>query len=403
MQKRHTNYSAGFCAQLSPQEQNDRVNPRQTRVAFLRAAGDNLPQADMSPRREVRGFRVATIGHGNCRAVNRLRFANDGPTEELAMPAEVTSMMYVGAEPWHGLGVKVDGAINSQEAIERAGLQWRVDLERMFTCDGLPIDSHRAVRRDTDGKVLGIVGKRWRPLQNENAFAWFDPFVAAGEARYETAGALRDGARVWILAKLNREDSVIVPQSDDRVSKYVLLSNGHDGSLAVRVGFTPVRVVCSNTLAAAHGDEASKLIRLRHTGDVAGALEGVREVMDLADAEFEASAEQYRALARHEINRTDLQTYIKKVFDLDDPGTKADGTPKASRVLDAVTEAFETGAGNDLAGVRGTWWAAYNAVTDYLTHTRGTDAATRLDSQWYGASAATNQQALQYAYVMATG
>ena len=318
------------------------------------------------------------------------------------MTANVKTMMYVGATPWHGIGKSVDGAITSQDAIVAAGLDWRVDLEKLFCGDGEVADKHRAVRRDTDGKILGVVGKGWQPLQNAEAFAWFDPFVRSGEARYETAGALRDGARVWVLAKIDRPDAVIVPQSDDRVTKYVLLSNGHDGSLAVRVGFTPIRVVCSNTLAAAHGATASKLIRLRHTGDVVGALEQVREVMNVADAEFEASADQYRALARREINGKDLETYVKRVFELGEPGKKADGQPRQSHTMNAVLDAFEHGAGNNLPGVAGTWWAAYNAVTDYLTHTRGTDAATRLDSQWYGNGATTNARALQYAFVQAT-
>jgi phage/plasmid-like protein (TIGR03299 family) len=326
-------------------------------------------------------------------AVNRKR----GKTN---MAHEVETMMFAGDVPWHGLGIRVESAIDSNDAIRKAGLDWTVSLERMFTCEGIQIDTHRAVRRETDGKVLGVVGNRYKPLDNAHAFAWFDPFVRAGMASYEAAGSLRGGARVFVLAKLNREDSVIVAKSDDRVQKFLLLSNGHDGSLAIRVGFTPVRVVCANTLAAAHGDHASKLIRIRHSGDVVGALDDIRTAVNTADAEFEATAEQYRTLARHNINAADLRKYVSSVFELDEPSPKADGTPRASRVMEAVTQAFDSGAGNDLPGVKGTWWAAYNAVTDYLSHTRGTDSESRLDSQWYGDSAAKNTRALQYAYQM---
>lgn len=308
------------------------------------------------------------------------------------MAHEIESMMYVGAQPWHKLGRKLDRAPTSVEAIRAAGLDWSVSLEPLYTADGFEIESHRAAQRDRDGRILGVVGAKYRPLQNAEAFAWFDPFVAAGEASYECAGSLREGARVWVLAKLARDPAEIVP--GDPVEKYVLLSNGHDGSLAVRVGFTPIRVVCANTLRLAHDDAASKLIRIKHTSGVAAALEDVRAVMDMADASFEATAEQYRALARHQVHAGDLERYVSQVFELQ---PDRDGGRK-SRVQTAVAEYFENGQGNTLPGVRGSWWAAYNAVTEYLTHGRGSDDATRLDSAWYGDGAARNGRALQFAY-----
>ena len=134
---------------------------------------------------------------------------------------------------------------------------------------------------------------------------WFQPFLDAKEAALHTAGSLRNGSRIWVLAKLNR-DPLVIAQGDE-VEKFILLSHGHDGSLAVRVGFTPVRVVCQNTLAMAHGSDASKLIRVKHTKDVHENLANIREVMDLANAEFEATAEQYRLLARKSINQADLR------------------------------------------------------------------------------------------------
>src|SRR6185295_11897446 len=127
-------------------------------------------------------------------------------------------------------------------------------------------------------------------------------------AQIETAGSLRQGKRVWVLAKINRDPLVI--KGNDVVEKYVLLSNSHDGTLAVRVGFTPIRVVCNNTLSMAINSEASKLIRIKHTKNVVSNLESVQEIMNLADQEFQATAEQYRMLTRKDINSKDLEKYI---------------------------------------------------------------------------------------------
>src|SRR5205823_9488561 len=117
-------------------------------------------------------------------------------------------------------------------------------------------------------------------------------------------------------AKMNRDPLVIA--EGDTVEKYLLLSHGHDGSLAVRCGFTPVRVVCANTLAMAHGSDASKLIRVKHTKDVLENLANIREVMDLANQQFEATAEQYRLLARKSINQADLRRYVRRVLKIED-------------------------------------------------------------------------------------
>jgi phage/plasmid-like protein (TIGR03299 family) len=314
-------------------------------------------------------------------------------------------MFFVGETPWHKLGTKLSVAPTSAEAIKAAGLDWLVETMALETSQGgVTVPNHKAVVRTSDCKVLGVVGKGYVPLQNKDAFGFFDAFIEAGEATYETAGSLRGGARIWILAKLNRDPSVIM--GDDVVEKYVLLSNGHDGSLAVRAGFTPIRTVCSNTLAVAHGDSASKLLRIRHTSKVTEALEAVREVMDMANATFEASAEQYRLLAHKNINKSDLRKYVTKVF-----ATKAamaesdaDGSdPKApEKVYEAVERLFESGRGSDMESAKGTAWGAYNAVNEFLGYERGNNEENRLNNMWYGTSAKLNEKALQYAYVMAS-
>jgi phage/plasmid-like protein (TIGR03299 family) len=341
------------------------------------------------------------------------------------MSHEIETMMYVGATPWHQLGVKLEAAPTTREAIVAAGLDWTVALKDLVTSDAEPVD-HKCSYRTSDGKLMGVVGPTWKPLQNSEAFSFFDPFLASSEACLETAGSLREGKRVWVLAALNRDPSVIVAGADDVVKKYVLLSNAHDGTLAVKVGFTPVRVVCANTLAMAHDSEASKLLRVRHTANVVGALDGVREAMNLADQTFETTADQYRMMARKGVHEADLKAYVNRVFA---PGRVAesaarkartglvlagapvivegefiddDASELKSRIYPKVRELFEGSITCQLPGVRGTYWALYNATTEYLTHARGSDASKRLNENAFGSGAILNARALRVGVAMAS-
>ena len=184
------------------------------------------------------------------------------------MAHEIETMAFFQQTPWHGLGTALDedDLYDWRKTCEKAGLAWDVELVPLVTADAQAQVRHKAVRRTTDGRTLGVVGPRFCVLQNRDAFAWFQPFLDAREAALHTAGSLRNGSRIWVLAKLNRAPLVVAP--GDEVEKFILLSHGHDGSLAVRVGFTPVRVVCQNTLSMAHGSDASRLIRVKHTRDV---------------------------------------------------------------------------------------------------------------------------------------
>lgn len=314
------------------------------------------------------------------------------------MAHEIETMAYFGRLPWHGLGTALEESdlYDWQGASKKAGLDWTVDLVPLVTADTQAQVAHKAVRRSTDNKVLGVVGPRYAPLQNEDAFKWFQPFLDAKEAALHTAGSLRGGSRVWVLAKLNRQPLSIAPGDD--VEKFVLLSHGHDGTLAVRAGFTPIRVVCQNTLSMSHGSDASKLIRIKHTRDVLTNLANIREVMNLANAEFEATAEQYRLLARKSINQADLRKYVKRVLKVED------GLGLSTRSLNIVEEIVrlaETGRGNDLPSVRGTLWTAYNGVSEFLTYNRGRSADNRLNSLWFGEGLNANRHALEIALAMA--
>ena len=308
------------------------------------------------------------------------------------MPAAVEQMMFVGATPWHGLGNKVEADIGIEDAIVSAGLDWEVGLKDLQTVDGVPVN-HRATYRKSDGSILGVVGPRYTPLQNRDAFDWFQPFLDAGECGIHTAGSLHSGQKVWVLAQLNRDNSEIVP--GDEVCKFILLSNSHDGTTAIRVGYTPIRVVCVNTLAFAHSHSDSKLIRIRHTRSSKNNLEQVRDIMDNINAGFEATAEQYRFLASKNFNQADINRYVKVMLGIE--GTvDGDIKTRTRNIMDEILALVE-GPKQSATNVRGTWWAAYNGFNEYLNYNKGRTEDNRLDSLWFGANANDNNKALNKA------
>jgi phage/plasmid-like protein (TIGR03299 family) len=253
------------------------------------------------------------------------------------------------------------------------------------------------VVRNDNNNVLGVVGKDYQPLQNKDAFRFFDSFIESNQAQYETAGALRDGKRIWVLAKINSDLDVV--KGDDTLARYIMLSNSHDGTTAVRAGFTNIRVVCQNTLSIAHSSAASKLIRVRHGRNVKDNLDKVAEIMNLANREFEATLEQYKLLANRQINSTDLEKYIKMVM-IGEKKMEANKEAGA-RILNRIIPLFEKGRGNDMPEIKGTLWAAYNSISEYLQYEKGQDEQIRMDSLMFGQSATTLENALKIAVKMA--
>lgn len=317
------------------------------------------------------------------------------------MAHEVEMMFSVRETPWHGLGRIVREAPTSEEAIKLAGLDWRVVEQPIYWQNGIAneIETHKAVLRSDNHKLLGVVGKGYMPLQNSEAFRFFDDFVRTGDCTFETAGCLREGKRVWVLARLNR-DPIDVTGKGDIVQKFLLLSNGHDGGMSVRVGFSPIRVVCANTLAMAHGSQDSQLIRIVHSTNVKYRLDQIKEIVNAANARFEATADQYRFLAKADVNQEDLRKFVKIVFRISDIETKR-RMNASDKIMSDITRLFENGRGQTMQGTRGTYWALYNSVTEYLSYEKkGTDEA-RLHNLWFGRGQEISKLALDTALDMA--
>lgn len=289
---------------------------------------------------------------------------------------------------WHGLGTVLPEAPSIGEAIQAAKLDWQVTTEPLFTSMGEKVDAQATRRADTKD-ILGVVGPNYTAVQNADALNIFQPLVEAKLVALETAGSLKNGRRVWILAKILGVDTAEVAKNDALIP-YVLLSNSHDGKTAVRLGFTPIRVVCANTLAAAQNSGASKLIRVTHTAKVLENIQALRDTMNFVKADFEATLDSYRFLASRDINSADLEKYVRKVFNL--PAAEDEGRYPKSLMRSKALFEQETARN---------WWTAYNAVQGFMQHEQGRTADARLDGLWFGPNQAKNIDALKTALDMA--
>lgn len=318
---------------------------------------------------------------------------------------ENDQMFSVKKTPWHGLGIVLPEAPGIDEALEISGLNWEVrtlplnakqpSIPGKITRTTIPVNAHRAIQRVDTGEIFTVVSRRYVPLQNVDAFNLFRPLVESGDIELETAGSLQNGRKVWLLARISGESDMEV-KDGDTVKPFVMLSNAHDGSNAVRLGFTPIRVVCNNTLTMAHNNKASQLIRVFHKGDVKGNLEKLRETMHMGVEGFRASIETYRLLASKEINQEDLKKYVKTVLGLETP------LDTLSRKETSILDTIQNGIGTQLRdGEKITLWDAYNGVNEWGLYVRGTDQNNRLNTAWFGDGSITDGRALDYAIKMA--
>ena len=307
------------------------------------------------------------------------------------------SMFYINEVPWHGLGTKLNQPATAQEAIQAAQLDWPViKLPLTAGSKHIPVPDKFAVVRKTaqlvqkSDPVLGVVGKDYTPLQNRDAFRFFDPIVGQNAAVYHTAGALGLGERVWILAKLPGHIRVA---KDDITEKYLLLSNSHDGKSSVQIKFTPVRVVCQNTLTIALSDGLAH--RVVHHADVRSKLEQAYHMLGLINSRFDEMEETFQAMSRVRMDTNRLSEYLATVY----PEVKEpDKMELVQRDRGWSEYFFDQGRGNRMPGVVGSLWAAFNGVTEWVDHRKSRQNENqRLVSAWYGSSYQTKARAYSVA------
>lgn len=275
------------------------------------------------------------------------------------MAANVETMFYVRETPWHGLGTRVMEAPSSKEALGLAGLDWKVVQEPVYTQAEELIEGYKANVRDTDRKVLGVVTNRYRIIQNEEAFGFTDALLGEG-VRYETAGSLQGGRKVWLLARLPHEYII----SGERISPYLVFSNAHDGSGAVRVALTPIRVVCNNTLNLALST-AKRSWSMMHTGNVQEKLEEAKDTLFRAETYMDSLGKEFDELRKKKLTDKQVMDYIEILLPMED-NTTPQQRKNISRLREDMGRRYFDAP--DLKTVGKNAYRFINAVSDFATH-----------------------------------
>ena len=330
------------------------------------------------------------------------------------MAAAVETMAYAGKVPWHGLGVPVEDTMTPEEMLEAANLNWTVSKRPAYTINqpvwsenvGLfNTEGHHFIVRDTDNSVLSACGEDYVPFQNADTFKFFKKFVSNGEMKMETAGSLKDGQDIWGLAKLQSKFEL---PGGDRVEGYLLIDSPHVSGKALTIMFTPIRVVCANTMALALNTEG-KRFRVLHLqawdNEIMRAAEEALGISGTKMAEFE---EQATFLSNKRAKPLDVQKFIAELFQPSlfierSKGSVANDVPlvdEFNRTAEQVHDAIALSPGADLKSAKGTWWGALNGVTYVMDHTKRESERVKggaLYSSWLGPNAAKKRQALNLA------
>lgn len=277
------------------------------------------------------------------------------------MPANVETMFYMRVAPWHGLGVCVENALNSKEALTASGLDWSVIQQPIMTEDLTPIPGYKANIRDTDNRVLGVVSDRYRVVQNSEAFAFTDALLGEG-VKYETAGSLQDGRKIWLLAKL--PDKYII--EGEQIEPYLVFSSSHDGSGAIKVAMTPIRVVCQNTLNLALGS-AKRIWSTVHVGELAAKMDEAYSTLQLAEKYMTSLGGEFAKLAKIKLTDSKVMEYIEMLLPMDEQPTEIHRKNIKRIREDLKIRYFDA---PDLAHVGKNAYRFMCAVSDFATHAK---------------------------------
>lgn len=275
------------------------------------------------------------------------------------MAANLESIFYVRETPWHGLGTKVMEAPASREALQIAGLDWKVLQEPIYTTEKELIEGFKVNVRDTDRRVLGVVSDRYKIVQNQEAFSFTDELLGEG-VRYETAGSLQNGRKVWLLARMPHEYII----SGERITPYLVFFNSHDGSGAIKAALTPIRVVCQNTLNLALST-AKRSWSMIHTGNIQGKIQEARDTLFLAEKYMDSLGKEFESLRKKKLSDRQVQEYIEILLPIEDGST-----PQQIRNMKRLREDLKMRYYDapDLKDLGNNGYRFVNAVSDFATH-----------------------------------
>jgi phage/plasmid-like protein (TIGR03299 family) len=314
---------------------------------------------------------------------------------ELEIVNGVAQMAYAGQTPWHGLGKQVPSDLTPEQMLQAAGLDWKVYTAPVYAeVAGKRIDLPKQVLvRDRDHKVLDVISDDWIPMQNSDAFEFFDEFIAAGDMEMETAGSLKDGNIVWALARI--KNSFELFGGKDVVNGYLHFTNPHQYGRSIDVRFTPIRVVCNNTLTLSLNTKTENFVKVSHRREFL--VDEVKQALGIASDKLAKYKEMAQFLSTKRFTGEKIEEYFARVFPV--ATSKADSRKEISKAHRIVRECVDTQPGAELG--EGTWWQAFNAVTYYTDHLAGRSQDTRLQSAWYGSNKNLKAKALELAVEMA--
>jgi phage/plasmid-like protein (TIGR03299 family) len=314
------------------------------------------------------------------------------------MSHNVETMAYAGEVPWHGLGEKVSNDLTPMQMMQKAGVDWKVTkVPTVAIYDGDMISTGtEALIRESDNKILApMVGEKWEPIQNDEAFNFFNEFCLAGDMEMHTAGSLQGGRIVWVLAKIKESFDVL---GKDQVDNYMLFSNPHIYGKSANIRMTPVRVVCNNTLNMSMNMESVNEAVINHRR--AFNPEAAKEALGVAHEKFDQYREAANFLATKRYTQDNLITFLNTVFPAANTKRKVVTEIKdLSTTAKNTLEVMDTQPGAEL--FPGTFWNAVNAVTYMTDHQLGRTADTRMTSAWFGANQSRKLKAMNVALEMA--
>lgn len=309
------------------------------------------------------------------------------------------SMAYVGDTPWHGLGKRVPADVSPEQMLTSAGLNWSVDKKQLSFADSqgnMRLTDSYALVRSTDSKVLTVISDNWNPVQNIEAFEFFNDFVTAGDMAMHTAGSLKGGKMVWAMAEIKESFELF---GGDKVEGFLLFSNPHEFGRSIDIRFTPIRVVCNNTLTMALDSASKYAVKVNHRSKFDS--ERVKETLGIAKDKLAKYKEQAQFLGQKKYSKETLTEYFNRVF----PSLSKDEEKKSnllnqasfpiSRQAEQAMEYVHTQPGANFA--EGSWWQAFNTVTYMADHVLGRSTDSRLTSAWYGVNRTKKEKALELA------
>jgi phage/plasmid-like protein (TIGR03299 family) len=316
---------------------------------------------------------------------------------ELEIIDGVAQMAYAGDVPWHGLGKRVPADLTTDQMLDAAGLNWEVKKIKAYAFDedndNEVYDIGRsALIRTSDGKMLDVVSEDWNPVQNREAFDFFDEYVRQGDMEMNTAGSLKGGQIVWGLARIKESFELF---KGDQIDAYLLFSNFHKYGFSTDVRFTPIRVVCNNTLTLSLNSKVERMVKISHRKQFNPS--NVKEMLGIATDKLSKYKEMAAFLGSKKAKGEDIVEYFKRVFPVS--GANEEKKKEFSKNAQTALDILHTQPGHEYA--EGTWWQPFNAVTFMTDHLVGRSADTRLTSSWYGNNKNVKTKALELAVEMA--